>query len=94
MSSKREREAKDRYLKIMLAAFAGLVIGYYLLEHVATWEKVPPGQTFYIILGCIVIAVSGIVMFFALKNRYFPKKKKRKSSRPVFLKDTEHRKSR
>ena len=89
MASKRERDAKDRYLKIMLAAFAGLIIGYYLLEYVATWEKVAMGQTFYIIVGCIIIAVSAIVMFFAVKNRYFPKKRKKKGSRPVFLKDSD-----
>lgn len=93
MPSKRERETNDKYLKLMLAAFAGLVIGYYLLEHVAPIEEVPLGQTFYIITGCIAIAVSAIVMFYALKNRYFPKKKKRKGSRPVFLKDSEHKKS-
>ncbi|RZJ30993.1 MAG: hypothetical protein EOO48_03445 [Flavobacterium sp.] len=93
MTSKRERDSKDKYLKIMLAAFAGVVVGYYLLEHIAPIERVPLGQTFYIIAGCILIAASAIVMFFAIKSRYFPKKKKRKSSRPVFLKDGERKKS-
>ncbi len=89
MASKRERDLKDKYVKTMLGSFAGLVVGYYLLNYVATWEKVPLGQVFYIIAGCIFIAVSGIFIFFAIKMRYFPKKKKRKGAAPVFLKDIE-----
>jgi hypothetical protein len=89
MASKREQEIKDRNLKIILAAFAGLAVGYYILNYVSTIEDIILGNTFYVIVGCIIMAVCGIVMFFALKNRYFPKKKKRKGSRPLFLKDQE-----
>lgn len=76
----------------MLGGFAGLIVGYYVLEYIAPIEKIILGQTFYIISGCIIIAVSGIFMFLAFKERYFPKKKKRKGSPPVFLKDTDHHK--
>lgn len=84
MSSKRDRDLKDKYLKIILAAFAALIVGYYILNYVATWEHPPLGNTFYIILGCIIIAASVIVIAIAIKYRYFPKKRKKKS-RPIFL---------
>jgi Na+/melibiose symporter-like transporter len=91
MSTKKDREQKDKHLKIMIAAFGGLIVGYYILNEVATWEKPPLGNTFHIILGCIIIAVSAIAIIFSIKERYFPKKKKKKS-RPIFLDDMENKK--
>lgn len=83
-------DTKKHFNKIAIAAVVGLAIGIFLLEDLAKREKMPLGQTFYILTGCALIAVSGIILLAILKKRFFPKKKKRrKSSRPVFLKDVE-----
>lgn len=83
-------DAKKHFNKIALASTVGLAIGFFLLEDLAKREKMPLGQTFYILTGCSLIAVSGIILIIVIKKRFFPKKRKRrKSSRPVFLKDVE-----
>ena len=84
-------DPNNLFLKLALFAILGLAAGFYLLEEVASWEKVPLGQVFYIVVGCVLIAASAIIMFLAVKKRYRPKRKK-KSSKPVFLKDS-HQKS-
>jgi len=86
-------DIKKHFSKVFLASLAGLAIGFYLLEEVSSWEDVPLGQVFYIVIGCVFIAVSAIFLIAAIKVRFFPKKRKRKGSRPVFL-DEEKRKKR
>jgi len=78
---------KKHFGKFMIGSIIGLAIGFYILEEVATWEELPLGQVFYIVLGCVLIAVSGIFMIAAIKVRFFPKKRKRRRSKPIFLED-------
>ncbi len=75
-------------LKVILLAFAGMCLGYYLLNYLATVEDILPGPVFYIIAGCLLMAISFIVLASKVKEMYFPKKRKKKS-RPVFLEDKE-----
>lgn len=79
--------------KLLIAAIVALAVGYYMLNHIATWEDPPLGNTFHIIFGCIFIAASAIAFFMIIKTKYFPKKKK-KSSKPVFLDEDLKRRSR
>lgn len=53
-------------------------------------EKPPLGATFNIIIGCTLMAVSGLVGVITIKKQYFPKKKKR--TKHVFLDETDYRK--
>ena len=87
-------DIKKYYFRIMVFSTIGLAVGFYVLEEMATWEKIPLGQVFYIILGCFLIAVSGIFITMAIKLRFFPKKRKKKGSRPIFLEDEQHRRER
>lgn len=83
-------DSKKHFNKIAISATVGLAAGFFLLEDLAKREKMPLGQTFYILTGCTLIAVSAIILLVLIKKRFFPKKRKRrKSSRPVFLKDVE-----
>jgi predicted membrane protein len=86
-------DIKKFFSRIMIFSIIGLAVGYYVLEEVASWEKVPMGQVFYIILGCVMIAISGLFICIAIKLRFFPKKRKKKGSKPIFLED-EHKKKR
>jgi len=93
MAGKRANTIKQQFFKIILGSIGGILVGFYLLEEVSSWEHVIFGQVFYIVTGCVCIAVSGIMIFLAVKYRFFPKKKKRKSSPPVFLEDQHQKKS-
>ena len=86
-----KRDKSKNFTKRLLLCFAGIVIGYYMLNVIAAQEEPPLGNTFHIVIGCVFIAVSAIGMAVILKEKYFPKKKK-KRSRPVFLEqvDREH----
>lgn len=78
----------NRILKILGGCLVGLLVGYFMLEHIATWEDPILGNTFHIVMGCVLIASSLLVIFVTLKQRYFPKKKRR-GSKPVFLDDVQ-----
>lgn len=93
MSSKRHRGKSEQYkfLKMVLLSIVVGGIGYYLLDHIAPREDPPLGNTFYIIAGCIFIAAGLILLGFTLKNRFFPGRKKKKSSKPIFLNDIQNK---
>ena len=84
MSASR-KERKLRNNKIIFFSFVSMGIGYYILNYVASLEKPPLGATFNILLGCIIIAVAGLIFIFTIKKEYFPKKRKR--SHHIFLDD-------
>jgi hypothetical protein len=84
-------DIKKHFPKILIGSIIGLAIGYFVLEEMASWEEMPLGQVFYIVLGCVLIAISGIALFVGTKLRFFPKKRKSKRSKPVFLEDQEKR---
>lgn len=93
MSSSRNRGKSEmrRFLKFVLLSIAIGALGYYLLDYVAPLEDPPLGTTFYIITGCILIAAALIILGITLKNKFFPAKKKKKGSRPVFLNDIQNK---
>ncbi|MFC6876846.1 hypothetical protein [Flavobacterium myungsuense] len=49
------------------------------------------GNTFHIILGCILMAVSTLIIVITVKKEFFPKKRKRTNH--VFLDDQKETKS-
>jgi uncharacterized membrane protein len=76
---------KNRNLRVIFICIIALLIGWYILEYVATMEKPPLGSTFNILLGCVIIAVSLLFIFITVKKQYFPKKRRRTNH--VFLED-------
>ncbi len=86
--SNARQEKKIRNNKIIFFSFISMGVGYYILNYVASLEKPPMGATFNILLGCTIIAVGGLILFFTIKKQYFPKKRKR--SHHIFLDDLDH----
>lgn len=85
----RSRNKQNR-IPIIAASIVVFGIGYYILEFISTRERPPLGTTFHVILGCLLMCVSLIVLVLELKAVFFPKKRKKKGSRPVFL-DSDHK---
>jgi uncharacterized membrane protein len=81
MISRKEKRNKRRSKRRKLIILSSFVfgIGYYLLNVVSTWFEVPLGNIFYVIVGCILMAVSGVYIGYTIKTVYFKKKKKRTS---------------
>jgi H+/Cl- antiporter ClcA len=71
-------------LKVLISILVN-ALGYYLFIDVSTHFNPKFGNTFYIVVGCLLIAVASIYLWLLIKNKYFNKKKK-KSSKVVFLK--------
>jgi len=87
MNSKRFKKEKERrVLKICGIFTVVLGIGCWMLFVISRSFKPLLGNTFHILVGCVLIAVSSLVLFVTLKNHFFPKKK-RKRSGVVFLED-------
>ncbi|SDJ75127.1 hypothetical protein [Flavobacterium noncentrifugens] len=91
MSSSRKTKKAYKTLKISAICIIAFALGYFSLNHISTWERPRFGNTLYIVGGCVLMAVSSIVLLITLKNQFAPKK--RRSSRHVFLED-KSRKSR
>ena len=86
MSKRKKHGPHDLFLRNFVLSLLGLAAGYFVLTEVSSWERLPLGQVPYILSGCILIAVSGIVLLYSLKKKYAPKRKKNRA-KPVFLKD-------
>jgi hypothetical protein len=71
-------------LKVLISILVN-ALGYYLFIDVSTQFNPKFGNTFYIVVGCLLIAVASIYLWLLIKDKYFSKKKK-KSSKVVFLK--------
>ncbi len=71
-------------LKVLISILVN-ALGYYLFIDVSTHFNPKFGNTFYIVVGCLLIAVASIYLWLLIKDKYFSKKKK-KSSKVVFLK--------
>ena len=92
-SIERTRKARKKRNNItILVCIMAFLVGYYLLNYVASMEKPPLGATFNIVLGCVIMAVTTIVFVYTVKKQYFPQKRKR--TKHVFLDETDFRKSR
>lgn len=89
MSSRRERRRK-KFILILVSCFV-FGIGYYFLNEISTWYEVPLGVTFHVILGCTLMAISGIYIGYTLKQLFFTKRRKR--SKRIYLDDTTDEKS-
>ncbi|WP_395048694.1 hypothetical protein [Flavobacterium sp.] len=89
MSSRRER----RKIKLLLIFISCIVfgIGYIFLNVVSRIFEVPLGITFHVILGCSLMAISGIYIGYTIKQLYFTKKRKR--TKRVYLDDNSNEKS-
>jgi membrane protease YdiL (CAAX protease family) len=89
MSSRRERKKKKLLLILVSCVVFG--IGYYILNEVSTWFEVPLGVTFYVILGCTLMASSGIYIGYTIKQLYFTKRRRR--TKHIYLDDNSNEKS-
>jgi hypothetical protein len=69
-------------MAICLAVFG---FGYYILNHVSRMEKPFLGNTFHIIFGCTLMAISSLLFAYITKKQFFPKKRKR--TKQIFLED-------
>ncbi|TDD97039.1 hypothetical protein [Flavobacterium cellulosilyticum] len=87
MSSRKVR--KKRKLGYVFACFFIFGLGFYILDEISTWYEVPLGSTFYVILGCTLMASSGVYIIYSIKKIYFTKGKKR--SKQLFLKKEENK---
>lgn len=86
MSSRKEKkERKKKKLALIVISCLVFGVGYYILNEVSTWFEVPLGITFYIILGCSLMAISGIYIVYTIKKLYFTKRRKRTNH--IFLDD-------
>jgi len=75
MSTRTERKRK-KLLLILVSCFV-FGLGYYMLNEISTWHEVPLGITFHVILGCTLMAVSGIFVIYTINNVFFTKRSKR-----------------
>ena len=87
-----KKARKNRNNITILVCIMAFLIGYYLLNYVASMEKPPLGASFNIVIGCTIMAITSIVFVYTVKKQYFAKKRKR--TKHVFLDDTDFRKSR
>lgn len=85
-SSRFKKERQQKVIKITAIFTAMLGIGCYMLFVISRSFRPVFGNTFHILVGCILIAVSSLVLLITLKNYFFPKKRKKRSN-VVFLED-------
>ena len=82
-----QKTIKEHFLKIIFTMLFVLLLGYTMLFEFATYESPILGHTFHIVFGCLFMAVAAIITFVSIRVRFF-QKKKRRSSKPIFLKNT------
>lgn len=66
-------------------------IGYFMVEFISVSERPLFGMTFHIVIGCLLMAISLIVVVVTLKRVFFPKKKRKNKNPPIFLDDEKHK---
>lgn len=74
MSSRKERK-QNKLLIVFVCPFI-FGFGFYLVDEVSTWFEVPLGNIFYVIVGSILMAISGIYAVYTINELYFKKNKK------------------
>lgn len=88
-----ERPLKEQYLIGIAICGVVLLLGYYILNFISTREVVPIkdifGNTFYILMGSVLIALSccGILILISKIRKLDRKRRKRRGRKIVFLKD-------
>ena len=84
-SSKSKIERKNKNLKILAICIVVFGVGYFILNYISSMENPFLGNTFHILFGCTLMAVSGLIFIITFKKQFFPKKRKRTNH--VFLED-------
>lgn len=84
-------ELRKSFLGIAICIVT-FILGQISLEVVSKFEDPPLGNTFYIIVGCVLIVGSLLAIYFLIDHiRHIRKKKeRRKRSKIVFLSDEKH----
>jgi glucan phosphoethanolaminetransferase (alkaline phosphatase superfamily) len=82
--SKSKRKSTFFLLKIVASILLN-ALGYFLFIEVSTRYNPKFGNTFYIIIGCTLIALGSIYFLMLIKARFF-REKKSKRTKNVFLK--------
>lgn len=85
VSQEFQKYIKGHFFKVILIMLFVLLAGCAMLFEFATWDSPVLGNTFHIVAGCLSIFLAVTVLVFAIKVRYF-QKKRRRSRKPVFLK--------
>jgi hypothetical protein len=88
----KSRRQQDHFFRNFGLSLLGFVLGYYIFDILSRQERLPFGQVFYIVAGCVLMAVTAILMAVMAQRRYFPKKKRKPREKQVFLKDTDQKK--
>lgn len=83
MSSRRDRK-KIKLALILVSCFV-FGLGYYILEVVSRKFEIPLGNTFYVILGCTLMAISALYILYTINYLFFTKRSKR--TKHIYLKD-------
>jgi len=73
------------FLLKVIASILVNALGCFFFIDVSTRYNPKFGNTFYIIVGCLLIAVASIYLWLLIKDTFFSKKKSKKS-KAVFLK--------
>lgn len=81
------REKKKKSLLYVLVSLVVFAIGYYVLEVISRGFDLYLGNTFYVILGCSLMAISGVFIIYTIKETFFKKKREKTRIKQVFLKD-------
>jgi hypothetical protein len=81
------RKKKKKSLLYVLVSLVVFGIGYYILEVISKGFDLYLGNTFYVILGCSLMAISGVFIIYTISETFFKKRKKKTRIKQVFLKD-------
>lgn len=81
------REKKKKNLVLVLLSLIVFAIGFYVLEVISRGFDLYLGNTFYVILGCSLMAISVVFIIYTISETLFKKRKKKTRIKQVFLKD-------
>ncbi|WNM18776.1 hypothetical protein [Flavobacterium capsici] len=86
------KKEKNKAIAGIVLCFVLIIIGYIVLNTIATYEDPPIGHTFFILVGLSLIAIGSVGIIIIVKHLYDVKRKKkrreqkRKKHKLVFLK--------
>ncbi|WP_374548809.1 hypothetical protein [Flavobacterium sp.] len=75
IKSKRE---KDRAIVGSIAATLIILLGFFILDYIAVMEKPPIGNTFFILVGSILVAIGFLIFVIIFKRLYDSRRRKRR----------------
>ena len=83
-------EKQRGYIGIIVCELV-FFLGYYILNYISVKEKLPLGNTIYILIGSTLMGAScvGILLIIRYLRKIERKLRKRRNSKIVFLKDIE-----